>query len=199
MTAITSNSFQRPSIQCSRSLRSCTESTYVHQLALAVFMLRLFSLFVLVIRRLLIFLVGQYRLPFVTATPFELIPSHLLLQAAALYAQASDFNKTARFYYMKAEDAYFLANAQASSSFMLPHLSMLVLLSNIIWSPSLCTHIRTLCLVGSQLFCTPHFLALHRRAIVLHCAPFAAWFLTSFIAPLPCRYHPTSSFQLCRH
>ncbi len=34
--------------------------------------------------------------------------------AAALYAQAADFNKTARFYYMKAEDAYYLANAQAS-------------------------------------------------------------------------------------
>ena len=41
-------------------------------------------------------------------------PFLLNLQAAALYAQASDFNKTARFYYMKAEDAYFLANAQAS-------------------------------------------------------------------------------------
>ena len=34
--------------------------------------------------------------------------------AAALYAQAADFNKTARFYYMKAQDAYYLANAQAS-------------------------------------------------------------------------------------
>jgi len=34
--------------------------------------------------------------------------------AAALYAQAADFNKTSRFYYMKAEDAYYLANAQAS-------------------------------------------------------------------------------------
>ena len=34
--------------------------------------------------------------------------------AAALYAQAADFNKTARFYYMKAKDAYYLANAQAS-------------------------------------------------------------------------------------
>jgi hypothetical protein len=33
---------------------------------------------------------------------------------AALYAQAADFNKTARFYYMKAQDAYYLANAQAS-------------------------------------------------------------------------------------
>ena len=32
--------------------------------------------------------------------------------AAALYAQAADFNKTARFYYMKAQDAYYLANAQ---------------------------------------------------------------------------------------
>ena len=31
---------------------------------------------------------------------------------AALYAQAADFNKTARFYYMKAQDAYYLANAQ---------------------------------------------------------------------------------------
>ncbi|EKX52135.1 hypothetical protein GUITHDRAFT_150696 [Guillardia theta CCMP2712] len=28
--------------------------------------------------------------------------------------QAADFNKTARFYYMKAQDAYYLANAQAS-------------------------------------------------------------------------------------
>lgn len=36
------------------------------------------------------------------------------VQAAALYAQAADFNKTARFYYMKAQDAYYLANAQAS-------------------------------------------------------------------------------------
>ena len=34
--------------------------------------------------------------------------------AAALYAQAADFNKTSRFYYLKAEDAYYLANAQAS-------------------------------------------------------------------------------------
>jgi hypothetical protein len=41
-------------------------------------------------------------------------PISQICQAAALYAQASDFNKTARFYYMKAEDAYFLANAQAS-------------------------------------------------------------------------------------
>jgi len=37
-----------------------------------------------------------------------------ITQAAALYAQAADFNKTARFYYMKAQDAYYLANAQAS-------------------------------------------------------------------------------------
>jgi hypothetical protein len=37
--------------------------------------------------------------------------------AAALYAQAADFNKTARFYYMKAQDAYYLANAQVSPSF----------------------------------------------------------------------------------
>jgi hypothetical protein len=36
------------------------------------------------------------------------------LPQAALYAQAADFNKTARFYYMKAQDAYYLANAQAS-------------------------------------------------------------------------------------
>eukprot|EP00960_Hanusia_phi_P001672 48493-Hanusia_phi.AAC.4 len=28
--------------------------------------------------------------------------------------RAADFNKTARFYYMKAQDAYYLANAQAS-------------------------------------------------------------------------------------
>jgi hypothetical protein len=35
---------------------------------------------------------------------------------AALYAQAADFNKTARFYYMKAQDAYYLANAQVISS-----------------------------------------------------------------------------------
>ena len=34
---------------------------------------------------------------------------------AALYAQAADFNKTARFYYMKAQDAYYLANAQVCS------------------------------------------------------------------------------------
>ena len=34
--------------------------------------------------------------------------------AAALYAQAADFNKTARFYYMKAQDAYYLANAQVT-------------------------------------------------------------------------------------
>jgi len=38
----------------------------------------------------------------------------LALLQAALYAQAADFNKTARFYYMKAQDAYYLANAQAS-------------------------------------------------------------------------------------
>jgi len=38
----------------------------------------------------------------------------LSLLQAALYAQAADFNKTARFYYMKAQDAYYLANAQAS-------------------------------------------------------------------------------------
>jgi len=37
--------------------------------------------------------------------------------AAALYAQAADFNKTARFYYMKAQDAYYLANAQVSGSY----------------------------------------------------------------------------------
>jgi hypothetical protein len=36
--------------------------------------------------------------------------------AAALYAQAADFNKTARFYYMKAQDAYYLANAQVPPS-----------------------------------------------------------------------------------
>ncbi len=48
---------------------------------------------------------------------FLLLDLRFLLnfQAAALYAQAPDFNKTARFYYIKAEDAYFLANAQASS------------------------------------------------------------------------------------
>mmetsp|Transcript_5798 Transcript_5798/g.20503 ORF Transcript_5798/g.20503 Transcript_5798/m.20503 type:complete len:80 (+) Transcript_5798:396-635(+) len=28
--------------------------------------------------------------------------------------QAADFNKTARFYYMKAQDAYYLANAQVT-------------------------------------------------------------------------------------
>ncbi len=50
----------------------------------------------------------------------SLVSSMPLLQclygkhAAALYAQAADFNKTSRFYYMKAEDAYYLANAQAS-------------------------------------------------------------------------------------
>jgi hypothetical protein len=38
----------------------------------------------------------------------------LIVLQAALYAQAADFNKTARFYYMKAQDAYYLANAQAS-------------------------------------------------------------------------------------
>ena len=38
--------------------------------------------------------------------------------AAALYAQAADFNKTARFYYMKAQDAYYLANAQVFSLFL---------------------------------------------------------------------------------
>jgi hypothetical protein len=48
-------------------------------------------------------------IPHVACDPFS-----SPFQAAALYAQASDFNKTARFYYMKAEDAYFLANAQAS-------------------------------------------------------------------------------------
>ena len=37
--------------------------------------------------------------------------------AAALYAQAADFNKTARFYYMKAQDAYYLANAQVQFVF----------------------------------------------------------------------------------
>ena len=37
--------------------------------------------------------------------------------AAALYAQAADFNKTARFYYMKAQDAYYLANAQVFGLF----------------------------------------------------------------------------------
>ena len=36
--------------------------------------------------------------------------------AAALYAQAADFNKTARFYYMKAQDAYYLANAQVNNT-----------------------------------------------------------------------------------
>eukprot|EP00296_Roombia_truncata_P006093 JP443419.1.p1 GENE.JP443419.1~~JP443419.1.p1 ORF type:complete len:67 (+),score=21.90 JP443419.1:15-215(+) len=34
--------------------------------------------------------------------------------AAALYTQAADFNKTARFYYMKAEDTYYKANDAAS-------------------------------------------------------------------------------------
>ena len=38
----------------------------------------------------------------------------IVIIQAALYAQAADFNKTARFYYMKAQDAYYLANAQAS-------------------------------------------------------------------------------------
>ena len=39
---------------------------------------------------------------------------YVIVLQAALYAQAADFNKTARFYYMKAQDAYYLANAQAS-------------------------------------------------------------------------------------
>ncbi len=41
--------------------------------------------------------------------------SFLQKHAAALYAQAADFNKTARFYYMKAQDAYYLANAQVQA------------------------------------------------------------------------------------
>ncbi len=43
--------------------------------------------------------------------------------AAALYAQAADFNKTARFYYMKAQDAYYLANAQVLESVCQSHVS----------------------------------------------------------------------------
>ena len=35
-------------------------------------------------------------------------------KAAALYTQAGDYQKTARFYYMKAQDAYYLANAQVT-------------------------------------------------------------------------------------
>ncbi len=41
----------------------------------------------------------------------DFVPISFVFQAA-LYAQAADFNKTARFYYMKAQDAYYLANAQ---------------------------------------------------------------------------------------
>ena len=36
------------------------------------------------------------------------------LQAAALYTQAGDYQKTARFYYKKAEDTYYQANNWAS-------------------------------------------------------------------------------------
>jgi hypothetical protein len=43
------------------------------------------------------------------------VHSSVQKHAAALYAQAADFNKTARFYYMKAQDAYYLANAQVSN------------------------------------------------------------------------------------
>jgi hypothetical protein len=37
-----------------------------------------------------------------------------ILQAAALYTQAGDYQKTARFYYKKAEDTYYQANNWAS-------------------------------------------------------------------------------------
>ena len=93
----------RAYIQCSRLPRSCTESMYVYNASLAFLLLALPLLCVISTLFLLLSMFLLLNPPFL-----------LNLQAAALYAQASDFNKTARFYYMKAEDAYFLANAQAS-------------------------------------------------------------------------------------
>ena len=57
--------------------------------------------------------VGKLRV-LITACNAQVFQTLYGKHAAALYAQAADFNKTARFYYMKAQDAYYLANAQAS-------------------------------------------------------------------------------------
>ena len=57
---------------------------------------------------------SKHRTPFLSAYVPAPLLSNCCSTQAALYAQAADFNKTARFYYMKAQDAYYLANAQAS-------------------------------------------------------------------------------------
>jgi hypothetical protein len=94
---------------------------------------------------------------------FLACPSSLLndIQAAALYAQASDFNKTARFYYMKAEDAYFLANAQASETQYLPSFAR-------IWIPfhGLC---RCLLLLFFCLKPAPNYVGPRMLSYVFNC------------------------------
>jgi hypothetical protein len=46
--------------------------------------------------------------------PWKCDQRFAISQAAALYTQAGDYQKTARFYYKKAEDTYYQANNWAS-------------------------------------------------------------------------------------
>ena len=48
------------------------------------------------------------------ALALTVCPSREQKKAAALYTQAGDYQKTARFYYKKAEDTYYQANNWAS-------------------------------------------------------------------------------------
>ena len=50
----------------------------------------------------------------VSATACRPLTRSAHLQAAALYTQAGDYQKTARFYYKKAEDTYYQANNWAA-------------------------------------------------------------------------------------
>jgi hypothetical protein len=148
--------------------------------------------------------------PNTSSTPQSAPPS---LQAAALYAQASDFNKTARFYYMKAEDAYFLANAQVKPPPPPPSLSHLQ--SNPrSFRPAICVddvHLFCKAVVCALLImlrmlhncspccCTPHLAHLDTRLSIfsllqfkpLHTPPPPPPLISSSISPPP--PHPPAS------